>query len=128
MAYLYLFDTWDNRECLYSRIEYYKIGISEDYEKRLKQIQSCNPFHISLSAYIYFETIEQARNMEKELHDKFDSKRINGEWFQLDFNDLELIYKYIRNRNDAGDNESLLQGGQLWNEYHKLELAGVIKL
>ena len=62
---------------------YYKIGRSINPLSRLKVLGIGNPT-IELCFYI-------KGNHEHELHKRFNSKRINGEWFRLDEKDLEYI-------------------------------------
>ncbi len=70
-----------------------KIGIADDVEARVKQLQSGCP-----------ETIEilgrwphaQARKKERCLHTHFKNKRKNGEWFALDQDDIQFIVASMR--------------------------------
>jgi len=62
----------------------YKIGITKDIEARRKSLKTGNPF---------IEIIATKRThsyyiLEKQLHDKFTDKNINGEWFS--FTDSEI--------------------------------------
>lgn len=66
----------------------YKIGLSSNPEQRLKN------FGIQLPFEVQFEHLISTNNMyrlEKELHTKFASKRINGEWFNLSDDDVAYI-------------------------------------
>lgn len=55
----------------------YKIGFSTDPLRRLKQIQTHNPFKCEL-----ISTIKDTGNLESYLHEKFKRFRTNGEWFE----------------------------------------------
>lgn len=65
--------------------KYYKIGRSDSPLKREKTLQSEKPT-IEL---IYKFKCEYG--IEKELHNKFNNKKIRGEWFNLDDNDIDFI-------------------------------------
>lgn len=65
----------------------YKIGKSNNPEKRIKAL-SVNGGNLSL-------VLTNESNIENYLHKKFIHKKISGEWFNLDADDLlELIEKY----------------------------------
>ena len=61
----------------------YKIGISRTPYKREQTLQSEKP----AIKMLFFLNM----NVEKDLHEKFDSKRVRGEWFALDESDLLYI-------------------------------------
>ncbi len=77
--------------------EGYKIGStnSSDIGKRIKQLQTGNSSVIYLKDN--FET-DKPFKLETMLHNRFNSSRINGEWFDLchdDVNDFqETCQKY----------------------------------
>ena len=59
-----------------------KIGVTDDIEKRLKNIQTGNSQEIIL---YYIEEREDAYKVEKKLHKFFDDYRMEkGEWFFID--------------------------------------------
>lgn len=57
----------------------FKIGITNDVDKRLRALQTANPrklaVHFSIAA-------EDAAAIEKAMHAKFGDKRLQGEWFK----------------------------------------------
>jgi hypothetical protein len=67
---------------------YYKIGISNNPDWREKTLQSEKPT-IELIACKKFINRKIALSFEKALHDTYSEKRIRGEWFKLDNNDVE---------------------------------------
>jgi hypothetical protein len=69
---------------------YYKIGISNKPEYREKTLQSEKPTIVLLSAKEYPTRII-AEAIESALHKAFESKRIRGEWFELDEKDVREI-------------------------------------
>ena len=69
---------------------YYKIGISNNPEYRERTLQSEKPTIEKICAKEYpNRTIAGA--IESALHKAYDSKRLRGEWFALDANDVIAI-------------------------------------
>jgi hypothetical protein len=67
----------------------YKIGITTQHpKKRIKNLQTGNPHTISL---VYYKTCSNYLAMEKYFHKKFSDKRLVGEWFSLDAEDIGHI-------------------------------------
>lgn len=82
------FENIDSEECyVYLMIDttnnHHKIGISNKPEWREKTLQSEKPT-IELIASKKFIRRKIASSFEKALHETYSSKRIRGEWFQLD--------------------------------------------
>lgn len=70
----------------------YKIGVSKDIERRRKQLDN-KPFPVTI---IYKSPlIKNVYDIEKEIHSVYDEKRIAGEWFELNNNDIEAIKIYV---------------------------------
>jgi hypothetical protein len=78
MSYVYLIRS----------IEYYKIGIANDVESRLAQLQTGNPNELVIEACYEFPN---SQTVEAVLHQKFIYVRKRGEWFQLTSADLETF-------------------------------------
>lgn len=70
--------------------DYHKIGLSVDPEKRRQQIATGMPFNIEL---IHTISTDDMKKAEKRLHDLFASKRVGGEWFELDDTDVEQVMR-----------------------------------
>lgn len=72
----------------------YKVGYTDNVERRFKQLQSGNSRQLEL--IIHFEG---TRETEKELHGKFKSKKkhVQGsrEWFYLDYEDILFLKRYM---------------------------------
>lgn len=66
----------------------YKIGVSVNPKSRLMSLSTASPNPLRL---VWSKKYDDAYAVEKELHDQFNSKRINGEWFRLDEKDVETI-------------------------------------
>ena len=60
----------------------YKIGIAQDVQTRLAQLQTGSPYVLEvMECYGY----ENAEVVERALHQAFKKQRIQGEWFVLDY-------------------------------------------
>lgn len=83
--------------------DHYKIGMSIDVDKRLKQLQSRCPIPLKI-VYRWFGY--DYRYFEKALHDQFRKKHVTGEWFRLTTEDImNLIDFYPGNHYiDIGKN------------------------
>lgn len=66
--------------------QYHKIGIASDLWDRKAELQTGNPTDLEIVVAFWFD--EYVYHIEKELHDEFSAKRIRGEWFNLDQNDI----------------------------------------
>ena len=69
---------------------YFKIGLSNNPEYREKTLQSEKPTIEKICAKSY-PNRSIASAIESALHKAYENKRIRGEWFQLDTNDVESI-------------------------------------
>jgi hypothetical protein len=68
-----------------------KIGKTTDIKKRIEML-SCSNTELELLFII-------DKDVEKELHDVYESKRYKGEWFNLSDLDLEIISNQYQKRN-----------------------------
>jgi hypothetical protein len=65
-----------------------KVGRSLNVEKRLKTLQTSNPFPLTLILTILTNDSPQ---VESNLHKIFRHKRVYGEWFNLSDQDIDLV-------------------------------------
>jgi hypothetical protein len=72
----------------------YKIGLSNDVEKREKTLQSEKPT-IELLSQKEFPNRMDASMAEKALHCNFGEFRVRGEWFDLGQSEIEDIIAYF---------------------------------
>ena len=70
---------------------YFKIGVAKNVEERLQAHQISNPYPI---IYIGKFWCLNAKKSEAYLHQKFNNKRVRGEWYLLDLEDVKKIQKY----------------------------------
>jgi len=90
-------ETKKNKQGLYlisQGKEFFKIGVTMDIKRRVKEIKANNPSKIKV---LFF--IENIYLLEKILHLKFDNYRINNEWFNYDESIFE-VFKIIQKNKD----------------------------
>lgn len=71
-----------------------KIGKSVNVKTRIKTVSSNLPFKV---IHTEFFKVENHHKTEIHFHKKYESKRINGEWFDLSKRDIEDIRLEIKN-------------------------------
>ena len=70
----------------------YKIGITNNVKRRLSGIQTANPNPLTL---IHSGRVNNAKELEKQLHQHFKKQKINREWFNLDSPDVKYVIRQI---------------------------------
>lgn len=70
----------------------YKIGCSNNIDKRLHDLNKNTPHEITL---IHSIETNNKYTLEKELHHKYKDKRVKGEWFDLLDSDIEDIKNIV---------------------------------
>lgn len=71
----------------------YKIGVTNDVNSRVAQLAVGNPFKLKVIDIFEFPN---ASCVESALHQKFESKVIRGEWFELCPDDLVDIHQICK--------------------------------
>lgn len=74
---------------------YYKIGISNSPQYREKTLQSEKPT-IEMITAKKFPIRKIAESIERALHSSYSEKRLRGEWFELNENDVEHIKETLK--------------------------------
>ena len=59
-----------------------KIGKADDTSQRIKELQTGNPYKLSFLLTVILPSVEEAFDLEQELHSIFDDYRMEGEWFE----------------------------------------------
>lgn len=91
-----------------------KIGISDEPEKRLGQVQTGHPATVSLGKVIWFISRADAALVEKTVHDvlKLQNAHASGEWFNVNLTEAsDAVGKIVRD---------LIQKGEI--DRHRVEL------
>ena len=76
-----------------------KIGRSINPKKRGRTLMAQDD-QIKLLYKFKFPSVDIAHKIEKKLHEEYVSKQINGEWFDLDNDDLDRITKLLYQQED----------------------------
>ena len=77
----------------YSTSGHYKIGMTGNIRNRLKQIQAtAGPYTVYLKGWVQ---VPDAREYERELHQRFADSRVNGEWFSLANDEVEYLEEWM---------------------------------
>lgn len=74
--------------------EYYKIGYSSNFSKRIKSYKT----HLGGVELVYLTKQYNCFELENEIHDMFTHKRLTGEWFELDEEELIEIISYCSSK------------------------------
>lgn len=61
-----------------------KIGKANDIHERLSGLQTGNPNELIVLHYIKCKSVEDAFNLERDYHNKFNHIHTRGEWFKYD--------------------------------------------
>ena len=93
-------------------MDVYKIGKSVNVEKRLQTFQTANPSPLKIE---YKFRCNDPRLIESQLHQRYISKQVKGEWFALSSNQVADIKRFgkeeeskcIKNNNDDVEDERL---------------------
>ena len=59
-----------------------KIGVADNPEKRMSELQTGSPYGLALISKIEMPSRQAAYNLECWLHKRFASARMTGEWFR----------------------------------------------
>ena len=72
----------------------YKIGFTKDLKSRLRSFRTAMPTKVDLIFYVW--TLDYLY-LEKLLHNDFKDKRVRGEWFEFDNDDLSKLATTLHN-------------------------------
>ena len=103
---------------------YIKIGVAENIQKRIKELQIGNPKKLFLVEYLEFNYKEQAYFAEKHLHQMFAKERMSGEWFNVaDDYDFLMFIRLIKHNGYGESQLDTEYGGfmkQHWTIKHEV--------
>jgi hypothetical protein len=87
--------------------EFIKIGITNSFKQRFRNIQTACPFDLSLWLGI---RSPKAKEIENQLHTIFCDSNVRGEWFSFTNEDLDNVYSYfdLTNKNVREVSRALL--------------------
>lgn len=67
-----------------------KVGISDDPYKRVASLSTGSPVRLRVAEVYMFDTRSAALAMEQRFHSSYAEWRMNGEWFDVDFEDANF--------------------------------------
>jgi hypothetical protein len=77
--------------------QHFKIGITGNIKQRVISLETVVPEGVKLLAHCH--TINHVA-LEKQLHDRYAKKRLNGEWFELAPEDVVELVTLLSRRNN----------------------------
>ena len=80
--------------------KFYKIGISNNVESRLRKLNTATPFEMKI---IFKKSFKDFHLIENYVQNTFINKHIRGEWFELsiyDINSIKTFLENLENRNE----------------------------
>lgn len=77
----------------------YKIGVSASPKRRIKDIDSANPFGVDVVCIEYFKN---AYNMEECIHDSFKDNLLRKEWYEIRTDDILDLINEIKRMSKEG--------------------------
>jgi len=101
----------------------YKIGVSKAPKKRMEDLQLHSPYKLKLVKIVQTSIPFE---LESYYHAKFAEDNINGEWFELNEEQIKSINEEIPKKNDTEDKSEIASfthvGGleipdELWIEF-----------
>ncbi len=97
-----------------------KIGYAIDPDKRLKELQTGNPYPLTIVATIECDSMMAAQHMESSLHYRFRKQNVRGEWFMGHIKIAKVMdvqfakqTKEMKEEQEEHDNELLANCPQL---------------
>ena len=92
--------------------QYYKIGITKDINRRIRDLQTGNPLPLTVVTTIEIDTNpKQSREfsafIESRLHALFEYCRASGEWFKFVMQEEEDLKKWGRTKKIENENDFL---------------------
>lgn len=72
-----------------------KIGIADNVRSRRTELNIGNPAYLRIHHHEAFDTAEDARRFERELHYHYRDSHIRGEWFALNEDDIPNIRRLL---------------------------------
>jgi len=76
--------------------DFYKLGVSSNPERRLRDIDSYTPFELEILS-IHF--LENVYDIEKSVSEKIEKFKVRKEWYQFDSGKAKQIMIHLHNLN-----------------------------
>ena len=96
--------------CLYiigiEGTDYYKIGVSQNVDRRLRDLESSTPFTLNL---LYCEYYLNVYDIESHMHQMLKDFYVKSEWFDIDIDVIISIISGLQNKKIDNINQSPIQ-------------------
>lgn len=99
--------------------EFYKVGVSKDFETRIKSISTSNPFEITIVHTIDFDLSQDAKIAEKIAHQQlFDmGLHVKLEWFK---GEKDVIIEVCESSARVAKNKERLRSNRMQEKHRHL--------
>jgi hypothetical protein len=77
----------------------YKIGVSNNPKRRIKDLDSANPFGVDV---ICLEKFKNVYNFEECIHDSFEPNLLRKEWYKILPEDMKTLIADIKEYSSQG--------------------------
>lgn len=84
-----------------------KIGVSDNPEQRLIQLQTAYPHKLVIVKRIECDNRRYADELERSLHDRFQSQRLSGEWFDITIHEVQYEINWALGVADCVNSEKV---------------------
>lgn len=95
------------------KTDFYKIGITKNADRRIKQLQTGNPIQLEYKKVFKYSGREKIYRVEKKIHNWLKPYKHQSEWFRL------KNYNYFEGKINKFINE-LNKGKNIDNSYESL--------
>jgi len=88
--------TEDDQQYIYAIAHphnYVKLGHSKDPSQRLRDHQISSPYELWILVQI---PVKDPKEAEAALHDHLSEKNVSGEWFELDYDDYDMLADLVK--------------------------------
>ena len=96
---------------------FYKIGISQNAERRISGMKTDNPFPITT---VKVKFVESYKDMEKHLHNRYIERNVTGEWFFLSDSELDDAIEEVDKMEECMPHK-YQSGGKAYFAYHEMD-------
>jgi len=73
----------------------FKIGESKNPVERCKNLQTGNKRRLKIYKTVFCGTKKLAQTLEGTIHERYNEKRISGEWYKISKHEIDLLCKEI---------------------------------
>ena len=85
----------------------YKVGISKNPNRRLKNLQTGHPYPLQIH-HLIETNINKTKLLETIIHRNLKFHKTNGEWFDMSLQNLKLQVEFVLIRYGEEENLSIL--------------------